>query len=236
MFILTFVAHLYRSKEELVSFRGLIKEHSYRIDCATPLGHIATSLPDLGSHTTRHIVALCVRGTCSPNSIMVYCKYKSHEPLPLGLLPGSIASFHFFSLKSASRSGNMYCVNTSSSSITVESVSEETTVEDFDTRSKSCNLTREMTRLPVIHIYELTQRLLQGRLSREIVCVRAIVMAVQHAFIQFQCQTCLCTMVDGLCRTTCPAKRATLNTDARFEKISKQFISSPPLPPPIFSP
>ena len=146
---------------------------------------------------------------------MVYCKYMPHEPLPLGLLPGSIASFHFFSLKSSTRSGNMYCVNGSSSSITVEAIGEESTAK-FDSRNKSHDFTQEMTCLAVTHIYDLTQRLLQGCLSREVVCVRGTVMAVLHAFIQFQCQACLCTMVDGLCRTACPAKRATLNTDARY--------------------
>ena len=205
-----------------MSFRGLVLEHSYRIDCDTTQllpWQLHTPLPS-GSRSVRHIVALTVRGIHCPNTAMIYCKYRSHESLPLGLVPGSIAAFHHFTVKSSSRSGNIYFVNSASSSITVESINTTAMLEPVATNrvGKSYGMTKEMQRLPLTYIFNFTQRLLQGCLSRQVVLLKATVVAVQHAFIQYQCLSCQCTMVDGQCRQTCPSKKTTLNTDARYIK------------------
>lgn len=204
----------------MVSFRGVVLEHSYRIDCNTTPSPYHWQLPkglsSSGTQNLRHVIALCIRGISCPNTAMVYCTYRSHESLPIGLLPGSIAAFHHFSVRTSTRSGNVYFVNSASSSITVESIDTSTEFESVDDpRGKSYGMTREMKELPVTYIYHLTQHLLQGCLSREVVSVKATVLAVQHAFIQYQCVSCQCTMVDGQCRPTCPSKKSTLNTDAR---------------------
>ena len=202
----------YRSEDRLVSFRGVVTEHSYRIDCdSTHL--LPWQLPavlTVESRSMRQVVALTIRGLHCPNTATVYCKYKSHEPLPLGLVPGSIATFHHFSAKSSARSGNLYFVRSASSSITVESLRSSDSVASLRGRSHE-----EMLRLPVTYVSLLTERLLRGCLSREVVRVKATVVAVLHAFVQYQCLSCQCTLVDGQCRTTCPSKKSTLNTDAR---------------------
>ena len=193
-------------------------EHSYRIDCntthQTSLQAPTTSAVFVSNLAARHIVALNVRGIHCPNTIMVYCKYKPLETLPLGLLPGTVATFHNFSLNSSARLGNIYCANGSSSSISIETFDVEL-AEVAGNGHRCCGPTAEMLHLPMSHLYDLTQRLFGGCLSREIVRVKATVMAVQHACIQFLCQACQCTMVDGSCRPSCLSKRATLNTDAR---------------------
>ena len=197
-------------------------EHSYRIDCdmthQTSFQAPTTSTGSVGSLTTRHIVALNVRGIRCPNTIMVYCKYKSLETLPLGLLPGAVAAFHNFSLNTSVRLGNIYCTNESSSSISIETLDVKL-AEVAGNGKKCCGPTPEMLHLPMSHLYDLTQRLLQGCLSHEIVRVKATVISVQHACIQFLCQACQCTMVDGSCRPSCLSKRATLNADTRLVYI-----------------
>ena len=223
LYILVFC---YRCNGGLVSFRGVITEHSYRIDCdTTHLITFTSAAQTSNSHALRQIIALNVRGICCPNTIMIYCSYKSHEPLPLGLLPGAVATFHFFSLKCSTRSGNMYCVNCPTSSISVRSIPTEAVSVSLpaNPRNKFCGVTQEMLSLPISHLYDLTQQMVRGRLSRQIVCLRSTIMAVQHAFIQFQCQACQCTAIDGRCRPTCPLKKATLNTDARCRNIVKIF-------------
>ena len=201
-----------------MSFRGAVLEHSYRIDCDTTHlrpWQLYTRTPSEG-RSVRHIIALNIRGINCPNTAMIYCKYRSHEPLPLGLVPGSIAAFHHFTAKSSTRSGNIYFVNSASSSITIESMNTTTELNAVaDSTERSHGMTKEMQQLPPTYIFHLTQRLLQGCLSREVVSVKAMVVAVQHAFIQYQCVSCQCTMVDGQCRPTCPSKKSSLNTDAR---------------------
>ena len=205
-----------------MTFRGLVIEHSYRVDCdmtrLTTWQSDACQKTSTGNQATRHIVALNIRGVNCPNTVMVYCKYKTHESLPFGLIPGTIATFHNFSIKSSTRSGNMYCVNCASSSITIESITTVTEMDSMVTspQNTSYRPTRVMIPLPISQLCHLTRLLLQGRLSREVVCVRATIMTVQHACIQYQCQTCQCIMVDGNCRPTCPAKKTSLNTDARL--------------------
>ena len=192
-------------------------EHSYRIDCDT--AHLTPwegTSASAGSSGMRRIVALNVRGTRCPNTIMVYCKYKPQEPLPLGLLPGNIAAFHFFSVKSSMRSGNVYCASCFSSSISIETL-EGVGADVLPVGQNGATPTPEMLNLPVSRLYDLTQALFEGHLSRRVVSVKATLMCVQHAFIQFQCQGCLCTMVDGTCRPTCLTKKAILKADARFE-------------------
>lgn len=224
----------FRGKDDLVSFRGIIMEHGYRIDCdtarLTPWSDVHmqlanTSLSNTTASSMKHIIALSVRGVHCPNTLMVYCKYKREGALPLGLLPGTAATFHNFSLKLSARLGNAYCINCPSSSITIESLDGvETAVELGD---ESGVPTVEMRHLPISNLYDLTQMLFRGRLSRSLVSIKATITCVQHAFIQFQCQGCLCTMVDGRCRPTCLAKKATLKTDARFEilgTISGRFM------------
>ena len=192
-------------------------EHSYRIDCDT--AHLTSwegTSASAGSSAMRRIIALNIRGTHCPNTIMVYCKYKPREPLPLGLLPGSVAAFHFFSVKSSMRSGNVYCASCSSSSISIETL-EGVGAEVLPVGQNDATPTPEMLNLPISRLYDLTQALFEGRLSRRVVSVKATLMCVQHAFIQFQCQGCLCTMVDGTCRPTCLTKKAILKADTRFE-------------------
>lgn len=67
------------------------------------------------------IVALTIQSLKYPDTLMVYCSYKQGIPLPLGLLPGSVATMHGFKLM-LSKSGNIYCMNCGSSSIDINSV------------------------------------------------------------------------------------------------------------------
>lgn len=202
-------------------------EHGYRIDCNTthltpwtdglPLSTASTP-PNTRSNNTRHIIALNIRGLRCPNTIMVYCTYKPHDPLPLGLLPGTVATFHNFLLKLSARLGNAYCVNCPSSSITVERFDGVETAAEMEVdHNKSGVPTPEMLCLPISNVYDMTQMLFRGHLSRALVSIKATITWVQHAFIQYQCQGCQCTMVDGRCRPACIAKKAMLKTDARFE-------------------
>lgn len=78
------------------------------------------------------IVALTIQSLKYPDTLMVYCSYKQGIPLPLGLLPGSVATMHGFKLMS-SKSGNIYCMNCGSSSIDVNSVKSV----DIDTEKVS---------------------------------------------------------------------------------------------------
>lgn len=219
-----------RGKEGLLSFRGIIMEHGYRIDCNTTNltpwsdGRLPLSTTNASSVNMRHIIALNIRGVHCPNNIMVYCKYRAQDPLPLGLLPGTVATFHNFSLKLSARLGNVYCVNCPSSSITVETFDGvETTAVLEGNHDNSGVPTPEMLRLPISNIYDMTQLLFEGHLSRALLSIKATIMCVQHAFIQYQCQGCQCTMVDGACQPTCISKKATLKTDARFEILCTIF-------------
>lgn len=217
----------HRVKERLVSLRGVVVEHSYRIDCdttrlsswepSTPLVSPSAAPTAASGPVLRHIVALRIRGLHSPDTVMAYLKFNSRELLSLGLLPGAVVSFHSFSLKS-SRAGNTYCINNSSSSITVESLAGVS-----NTNSPLLQLqtgptpTPEMLNLPVSSLYDLTQALLQGRLSRRVVCVKARVMSVQQASVQFKCQSCQCVAVDGHCMSACLLKKPVLVADTRFD-------------------
>ena len=199
-----------------MSFRGIVISRSYRIDCDT--SHLIPGHQRHSDHQSlRHIVALSVRGIQCPNTAMVYCKYRSHECIPLGLIPGSVAALHNFSAKSSARSGNVYFVNCASSSITIERINTDRKVSNSAGDSGVCGVANELLLpLPVVRISTLTRCLLSSSLSRGIVRVNATLVAVMHAFIQYQCMSCQCTVVDGQCRQTCPSKKSVLNTDARY--------------------
>ena len=212
-----------RINEGLVSFRGIVVEHSYRIDYDALVATRQASLDQSSAgHTTtaahtnaamRHIIALCIRGLHCPNTVMVYCKYKLNEPLPLGLLPGAVVTLHSFALKS-SRSGNIYCTNSPCSSISIETM-QGVGVDSSLIHRDQATPTVEMANLPVSNLYDLTQSLLQGRLSRRVVSVKATIMSVQQASVQFQCQGCQCTVVDGNCMAGCLVKKSVLKAEGR---------------------
>lgn len=120
----------FRTDRELVSFKGVILKHEYRInhEMLTAGGIAAPSSLDAGPmagqiqpYASSRIIALTVQSIKYPDTMMVYCSHKQGIPLQLGLLPGSVVTMHGFKLKS-SRSGNVYCMNCASSSIEVNSV------------------------------------------------------------------------------------------------------------------
>lgn len=117
----------FRTEQHLVSFKGVIVKHGYRISHEIlPVSETAASsslgvTPSVGHPSFSQIVALTIQSLKFPDTIMVYCSYKQGIPLPLGLLPGSVATMHGFKLMS-SKSGNIYCMNCASSSIDVNSV------------------------------------------------------------------------------------------------------------------
>lgn len=216
----------------MVSFRGVVIEHSYRMDFEKTLTTVpwqhrlpATATAALHeeseSQAHRHIIALTLQGITSPDTANIYLAYRSHEEsLPLGLLPGAVVTFHNLSAKSSSRSGNIYFVNRATSSMTVESLNDHLEpISEPSTEPPTTKIleppTKKMLELPITHIYGLYQRLLSGCLARNVIRLEGIVVCVQHAFIQYQCLSCECTVVDGQCRLTCPGKRATLNVDGR---------------------
>ena len=128
----------FRTEQQLVSFKGVIVKHGYRISHEIlPVSETASSLggtPSVGQPSFSQIIALTIQSLKFPDTIMVYCSYKQGIPLPLGLLPGSVATMHGFKLMS-SKSGNIYCMNCASSSIEVNSVKSV----EIDTEKVSSN-------------------------------------------------------------------------------------------------
>ena len=126
----------FRTEQQLVSFKGVIVKHGYRISHEMlPVSETAASSSlgvTVGQPPFSQIVALTIQSLNYPDTIMVYCSYKQGIPLPLGLLPGSVATMHGFKLMS-SKSGNIYCMNCASSSIEVHSIKSV----DIDTEKVS---------------------------------------------------------------------------------------------------
>lgn len=108
---------------ELFSLKGVVISHEYRVHSTTLLAPptTASSVAPTGQQCHNTILALRVQSSTYPDSIMLYYGLKAGQPHPLGLLPGSIVTFHSL-LRRTSKNGNVYCESTASSSITLHSV------------------------------------------------------------------------------------------------------------------
>ena len=74
----------------------------------------------------------------------------------------------------------------------------------------------EMSAVPTVYLSELMDALLHGCLSGRVVCVKGNFVSVQHACLQFMCQGCQHTSVDGSCMPTCLHKKPMLKAEARW--------------------
>ncbi len=179
--------------------RGIIQERGYRIDAA--------SLPV--TTPTPPVLFFRIQSTSTPDSITVYYKCPVLKTLPIGLVPGSLVSFYSFDLKT-SKSGNAYCTNSSSSSVSVHSV---------EAVERVSGVSLAMAKLPTVLLHELMQSLLKGCLSKRVVCLRARVVSVLKVCLNYRCQGCQCVLVNGQCMVACLQRRPFLAADGRLVNI-----------------
>ena len=139
--------------DKLVSVRGIIESRGHRID--------VTSLPTTTTPPPP-VLFFKLQSTITPDFITVYCKWPVLNSLPLGLLPGSLVSFYSFNLN-MSKSGNIYCSNTPSSSLSVHSVNV------IDTQRVYGGPSQAMVGLPTVLLHDMMQSLLHGCLSKRVV-------------------------------------------------------------------
>ena len=116
-------AFCYSTPMELFSLRGVVISHEYRVHSSALLDPptIPSSVAPTGQQHHNAILALRVQSSTYPDSIMLYYGLKVGQPHPLGLLPGSMVTFHSL-LHRTSKNGNVYCESTASSSISLHSV------------------------------------------------------------------------------------------------------------------
>ena len=180
----------------MVSLRGIIVSRGHRLDL--------TCLPR-SSSTPSPVVVFTVQSSTHPDTIMIYCK--NVQTLILGLVPGCVATFHSVNL-STSKSGNTYCSCTSSTSITVHSLGE---LERVPPNA----VTAPMARLPTTLLHQLAEGLVNGRLTRKVVCVRGRFVSVQRVSLQYKCRGCQCVVLNGQCMVACLQRRPLLSADGR---------------------
>ena len=205
----------------------VIIDHDYRVHHSTLIAPPATAPPDAAptviatappTSTTppqqlcmcETILALKVQSLIHPDVIMLYYGLKAGQPHPLGLLPGTVVTFHSMALR-MSRSGNVYCESTASSSYTLHSLSGVSSCQP----SPTAEVTPQMLSLPTIHFIELTQSLLSGCLTRHVICVQCRISSVQRVALCYKCLGCDRTIVDGVCMSACPQTRPTLKAEGR---------------------
>ena len=126
--LLTKVYFCYSTSTELFSLRGVVTSHEYRVHSSALLAP-PTTAPSASPTRQQHhdtILALRVQSSTYPDSIMVYYRLKAGQPHPLGLLPGSVVTFHSL-LRRTSKNGNVYCESSASTSITIHSINAVST-------------------------------------------------------------------------------------------------------------
>lgn len=207
---------------EIFSLKVVIVSHEYRVHhsslLATPITTTppsSTAKPLQQSSIGETILALRVQSLTHPDTIMLYYSLKAGQPHPLGLLPGTVATFHSLFLRT-SRSGNVYCESTASSSITLHSLSGVSSCACQQPSSSSgTELTPQLLSLPSVHLSDLMRSLLSGSLTQRIVCVQCRLSSVQRVSLSYKCLGCDCTVVDGVCMAVCPQSRPTFKAEAR---------------------
>lgn len=121
----------YSASTELFSLRGVVISHEYRVHSSTllaPPTYTSSVAPTSHQHhKSNTILALRVQSLTYPDSIMLYYGLKAGQPHPLGLLPGSVVTFHSL-LRRTSKNGHVYCESTASSSITLHSLNSVRTL------------------------------------------------------------------------------------------------------------
>lgn len=209
----------------------MVISRSYRIDHKTlawsyPSSLLAPVLPADPSPTLSpavttkqcKILALTIQSLHSPDTIMAYCEYKDAVPLPIGLIPGAVITLDNFKLKT-SKSGNSYCTNFAMSSVHVNSVSAvvDHVIDHTSTGSTSqCWVLPQHFGLPVTLMSELMQALIDGTLSRGVVCVRPSHVTVQRLCMEYKCRGCQCVIANGRCSVACLRHRPVLEVTARY--------------------
>ena len=78
------------------------------------------------------------------------------------------------------------------------------------------DLTPQLLLLPSVYLGDIMQSLLIGRLTARIICVQCRLTSVQWVSLQYKCQGCGCTIIDGVCLSACPHHRPTLKAEARY--------------------
>ena len=192
---------------ELISLKGVVITHEYRLPHSSLSATPTAATPSQPCET---ILALKVQSLTHPDTVMVYYRMGEGQPHPLGLLPGSLATFHSFTLR-ISKSWNVYFENTASSSITLHCLSDTTGYHP----SHGSGLTPQMLALPTAYLSDLMRDLLSGSLSCKVVCVQCRVTSVQRLSLQYKCLSCGCSVVDGNCMVACPMKRPISKVEGR---------------------
>ena len=210
-----FTLLLYGSME-LVSLKGVIISHEYRLHHSTISAPLTSTTSNQQLHET--IIALRVQSQTHPDSVMLYYSLREGQPHPLCLLPGAVATFHSVIIRT-SKGGNIYCESTGSSSITLHCMDAVWSI----TTQIACALTPQMLAQPPVYLSELRQSLLSGSLTRRIICVRCRLVSVQRVSLHYKCLSCDCTIVDGVCMAACPQSRPTLKAEGRYSVLAVSY-------------
>ena len=170
---------------------------------------LETTAPNSTTATTpRKIIALTLQSLHLPDTINVYCEFRQGIPLPIGLVPGTVATFNSFKLKT-SKSGNSYCTSSALSSIDINDMSD---VERYTTGHSTIP---EMLTLPVTYMNELMLSLVRGSLSKSIVCVRVCCLTVLRFCVSHKCKGCQTVITNERCSASCVRHRPSIEVDAR---------------------
>ncbi len=161
--------------------------------------------------SAERVVGLLVRSLRSPDTLMMYVNVKRGICLPIGLLPGTTATFHGFKAKT-SKLGNVYCSSSAVSSIQIHSLDDSDSGQEADVNG----ITLQMDRLDASYLYDLMVNLLHGRLTRRIACVRGKFSMVQQVWLQYVCLTCNGAVTDGRCRAVCSGTNPALKAEGRY--------------------
>lgn len=160
------IVSLYRS-EVVVSVSGTITDHSYRLP--EPPSMCLTSLD-------RFTVAIYLKSTKSPDTIVVYIHGPEHYPPPIGLIPGAEVKFVQVTLKS-SQSHNLYCTYSGISSVQILRFPVSL---NRDVVPVKCDL-------PITHLSHLIQQHTAQELSSASVCLLGRIMSVLYVEMRVTC-------------------------------------------------
>ncbi len=199
--------------DHLVSITGVVLEHGQHTNYE---GIASNKCPLQGqgsSSGAERIVVLLIRSLEYPDTITMYVNVKKGIPLPIGLIPGTTATFYAFKGKT-SKSGNIYCASCATSSIQVHSFVD--TRSGLSQEADVNGVTPQMSRLPTSYLYDTMMNLLHGRLTRRVLCIRGKFASVQQVSLQFVCLTCHSIVSGGKCRGICSQTVPVLKAEGRY--------------------
>ena len=192
-------------QHRLVSFRCIIKEHTYRYGLDFCNAIIDRSV-EPESVFRSQVLALKVQSLTSVDTMMVYYDLKHINPVLIGLVPGTMATLYNIQLRT-SKHGNIYAMSVALSDL--EIVSLGTT--DLATPPLS-----SLGDIPNVLLYDLNEAYIQGSLSQRTACVKGMFTLVQHVSLQLKCFTCQSLFVNNRCTNVCcMEEKAVLRASAR---------------------